>query len=490
MVFREYLIYSIKRSIHRTCSMVHRLMATYIKVGTCPHRKSFIFECYILFFNTMHFQKTVGAFLLFALGSCAILLAQMPQKKDQLDVLSYDLSLKPHMETETFSATVRISFLTNAASKEVIFDCGNLQITDLQGKNVAHFKQKNQELIVNLRDSTKKENLIEVGYSGKASHGLIFNTANKEIYTVFSTSQWMVCNNATNDRAKIKMQLSVPNDQSCVASGILADKTAQGDNTQYSWVQDYESPAYTYGFAIGSFNKLKEIHGKTVLNYYSSAYSNEELTTIFSRTRDMVDFFETKTGIPYVQSSYSQLLMGNHYQEMSGFAVLKKSYGQFVLKDSTETNLISHELAHQWWGNMITCVNWNHFWLNEGVATFMSAAFNEHAFGKDKYNSDIASYQKVYETIKGQEKDKSLVFKDWDSPTKEDRNLVYFKGAYIIHLLRMELGENDFWKGIKFYSQKFYGKSVTTLDFQKAFEESTGRNLDAFFSRWVYLKIE
>ena len=224
------------------------------------------------------------------------------------------------------------------------------------------------------------------------------------------------------------------------------------------------------------------------MNYYSAAYSAEELQTIFLRTGEILDFFEAKSGIPYAQPSYSQILIGNHYQEMSGFSILKESYGKLVMKDSTETNLISHELAHQWWGNMITCENWNHFWLNEGIATFMSAAFNGHKFGNDKYQSDIDSYRKVYESIKEKGKDKALVFGDWSNPTKEDHNLVYFKGAYVIHLLRLELGEKDFWKGIKFYSQKYFGRSVNTFDFQIVLEEATGRDLNPFFTKWIYEK--
>jgi len=199
-----------------------------------------------------------------------------------------------------------------------------------------------------------------------------------------------------------------------------------------------------------------------------------------------MSFFEAKSGVPYVQSTYFQILIGNHYQEMSGFSVLKEAYGKLVMADSTETNLISHELAHQWWGNMITCENWNHFWLNEGIATFMSAAFNEYKFGRDKYTSDIDSYRKVYESIRNKGKDKPLVFADWSNPTREDRNLVYFKGAYVIHLLRMELGEKDFWESIKYYSKKYFASSVNTHDFQKALEESTGRNLNAFFNKWIY----
>lgn len=200
----------------------------------------------------------------------------------------------------------------------------------------------------------------------------------------------------------------------------------------------------------------------------------------------MLRFFEETSGIPYFQNSYSQILIGNHFQEMSGFAVLKQSYGEMVLKDSTEINLIAHELAHQWWGNMITCENLGHFWLNEAFATYMSAAYKEHRFGRDKYMQNIYAYYDVYKKIKAKGADKPLVFEGWSNPTADDRSLVYFKGAYVLHCLREELGDEDFWKGIKYYSQKYYGKSVVTQDFQEAMEKSTKRSLTAFFDKWIY----
>jgi aminopeptidase N len=134
---------------------------------------------------------------------------------------------------------------------------------------------------------------------------------------------------------------------------------------------------------------------------------------------------------------------------------------------------------------MIISENWNHFWLNEAFATFMSAVYNEHRFDKEKYDSDIASYFKVYEEIQKKGGDKPLVFSNWSNPSRDDRNLVYFKGAYVLHLLRIELGDKGFWDGIKFYSQRFFGKSVNTTDFQQSMEESTGKKLGSFFKKWI-----
>ena len=178
---------------------------------------------------------------------------------------------------------------------------------------------------------------------------------------------------------------------------------------------------------------------------------------------------------------------GSADQEMSGFTVLSESYGAEVLADEKEIWLGAHELAHQWWGNMVTCVDWNHFWLNEGIATFIAAAYKEHRFGRQEYMREIELYRKRYEKVRDAGKDRSLVFPNWDRPTSEDRSLVYNKGAYVIHLLRQELGERRFWPAFRQYTRAYFGKSVTTRDFQITMERASKRDLREFFSKWVYL---
>jgi len=187
-------------------------------------------------------------------------------------------------------------------------------------------------------------------------------------------------------------------------------------------------------------------------------------------------------------SSIQVLPTGSADQEMSSFTVLNDRYGKEVLKNEQELWLSAHEFAHQWWGNMVTCRDWNHFWLNEGIATFMAAAYMEHRFGRQVYMREIDSYRTKYEKIRDAGKDKSLVFPDWLHPTREDRSLVYDKGAYVMHLLREEMGERAFWKGLRIFTRRFFGKSVVTSDFEAAMEEANGKSLDKFFAKWVYLK--
>ena len=404
----------------------------------------------------------------------------------RVDVLKYDVYLEPHFSNNYIEGSVSIEFSKGPKTDKVVFNSGELVVTDIEGEHVTDYIQKDKKTIISLAKNDNKIHEIKLSYHGNPTKGLVFFDNPQKLYSVYFTSEWMICNTSPNDRATLELDILVPKGLTCVASGTLKDTIETDNKIKYSFTQDYATPAYTYGFTLGTFNKSQNNHKGTLLKCYSDIHTPEEIEKIFQFTEDMMSFFEDKSGIPYPQKTYSQVLIGTHFQEMSGFAILKESYGSLVLRDSTETNLISHELAHQWWGNMITCKSWNHFWLNEGFATFMSAAYNEHLFGNKKYQEDIDAYFGVYKKIKSKGVDKPLVFDNWSNPSQDDRNLVYFKGAYVLHLLRTELGDEPFWDGIKYFSQTYYGKSVTTRDFQSAMEKSTNRSLQSFFNEWIY----
>ncbi|GJM27955.1 MAG: aminopeptidase [Cyclobacteriaceae bacterium] len=416
-----------------------------------------------------------------------VLSAQASSIVTELDVISYHLTITPNIDEKHISGTVIIKFQINSKNSDsIILNAGNLEIDRVVGENVTGFKKSNNGLVIQLSGNEKNGNEITIDYHGNPNSGLLFDLDHGEAFTVYSTSRWMICNDSPGDKALFHLNIAIPVDKTCIASGELVSKIHRNGKMHYSYQQNYEAPTYTYGFAIGNFNQAEEKLGKLLLNYYSRDYSSDQLLTIFQETPAMISFFEEKSGVSYGESTYSQILIGDYYQEMSGYSILKDTYGELVLHDSTETNLISHEMAHQWWGNRVTCKSWNHFWLNEAMATFMSAAYNEHRFGKEKYQSDIDSYYEVYEAIKNRGNDKPLVFDSWSNPSSDDRNLVYFKGAYVLHLLRENIGDEMFWEAIRFYTAKHFGNSVETTDFQKAIEESSGTNLDNFFNEWVY----
>ncbi len=274
-----------------------------------------------------------------------------------------------------------------------------------------------------------------------------------------------------------------------MANGRLVAQRALANNKiAFEWLQDKPIPSYTFGFAVGRFNTVTEKHGHVEVRYLTTEFTEDEVHRIFHDTPDMISFYEGRSGVQYAGETYTQVLaVGGVEQEMSSFTAMRESYGREVLQNEHAIWLAAHELAHQWWGIMVTAREWNHFWLNEGMANFMTAAYEEHRFGRAYYLREIEAYRSSYQKVRAAGKDRSLVFADWLNPTAEDRTLVYDKGAYVLHLLRQELGERAFWSGLRQYTRAYFGKSVTTADFQSQMEKASGKDLAEFFAKWVYL---
>jgi aminopeptidase N len=409
------------------------------------------------------------------------------------DVIHYDAQVEPDITNKTVTGKVLIRLVTRADKLAAIeLDCGDLTIDAAREKGVAQkFARTGRRLSISLsRPSAAGEmREIEIEYHGAPRFGIRFFPERTQTYTVFSTSQWMVCVDAPDDKATLRLNLILPENLTSVANGRLAARRAlPNKKTAHEWRQEIPVSTYTFGFAAGRFRTITEKYGRAQLRYVAEQYTDEELRRIFRDTADMIRFFEDRAGVRYADATYTQVLAaGGVEQEMSGFTVMRESYGREVLTNERAVWLGVHELAHQWWGNMVTCRDWTHFWLNEGMATFMAAAYKEHRFGREEYLREIEASRTRYEKVRGAGKDKSLVFPDWSRPTAEDRTLVYQKGAYVLHLLREELGERAFWAGIRLYTRAYFGKSVMTADFQEKMEQASGKNLSEFFSRWVYL---
>jgi aminopeptidase N len=403
------------------------------------------------------------------------------------DVLHYAATIEPDIAAKSVKGSVVIRFTTT--STDVEFDRGDLTIDAVSaGGAQLEFSVTRRKVRVSL-PSGKRVREIEIAFHGTPKFGIRFFPDRQQVYTVFSTSQWMVCVDDPADKATLTFNLILPAALTPIANGQFVSQRELPNNKRISeWRQDAAISTYIFGFAAGSFQVVKEKRRNVELRYLATNYTATEVRRIFRDTPGMLDFFEERAGVKYADRTYTQVLAaGNVAQEMSSFTALEESYGKQVLENEQRLWLAAHELAHQWWGNMVTCRDWNHFWLNEGIASFMAAAYLEHRFGRAAYLREIETYRTNYEKVRAAGKDKSLVFPDWLNPTREDRTLVYDKGAYVMHLLREEMGERAFWKGLRLFTRRHFGKSVLTTDFVAAMEEANGKSLKEFFAKWVYL---
>ncbi|MEE9225213.1 MAG: M1 family aminopeptidase [Bacteroidota bacterium] len=200
----------------------------------------------------------------------------------------------------------------------------------------------------------------------------------------------------------------------------------------------------------------------------------------------MVEFFSQKIGYVYPWEKYAQVtiadFMWGGMENTSATTLNDKSavFDKRAELDRSSRGLIAHELAHQWWGDLITCKDWRHLWLNEGFATYFEALHQEYRLGTDEF---------AYNTYRDQRaaisSDKTSGRKPIVSVNSFRANL-FERGAMVLHMLRFVLGDELFWKAIRHYAHQYQYRSVETNDFKLAIEESTGQNLSWFFDQWIY----
>jgi aminopeptidase N len=433
--------------------------------------------------------RCAGLLLLLAAAGAAAQLRPAPQEPD---VLRYVARVEPNIATRSVKGTVTIRFdASSELTAPLAFDAGDLVIDSVrEGRADVSFVKLDRRLVVTLpapREPAGRRE-IEIAYHGTPMRGMTFAPDAEQVGTAFSTSDWLPCIDAPSERATLDLTVVVPAGLAVAGSGRAAGEKRERGRVASRWVLDRPMPCYLFGFVAGRFSEATERGDDVELRYLGpAALTTTQLRDVFAATRDMLEFFAGKAGIEYPGNAYTQVLRANGSgQELAALSIFGERYGQGVLADPKSIWLGAHEAAHQWWGNSVTNETWSDFWLNEGIGTFMTAAYLEHRFGRDEYVRQIDGAKAKYDALLAAGKDKPLVFEVWSNPSADDRSIVYDKGAYVVHLLREELGEISFWKGIARYTQRHWGGSVTTADFREAMEEESGRDLEAFFARWVY----
>lgn len=425
-----------------------------------------------------------------------VLALPVPARAEEATALvrHYEVQLAPDIAARSLSGRVALTLAAGRAGA-LHLDAGEgLQIDSVaEAGEPLRFSRGKGTLTVELAAPAAGaagigERIVEIRYHGRPAAGMRFLPTQQQVYTAFSTSQWLPCLDAPAQRATLGLTLDLPEGLRAVANGRLLRSERRPDGGSRSvWLQVDPVPSYLFGFAAGPFREVVDDTAAPTLRFLGPAsFSEEQLRQVFRDTRPMITFYADKAGVPFPAASYTQVLVGEPAaQEAAGFALLSDGYGRRVLADPTATWLAAHELSHQWWGNAVTNQAWTEFWLNEGIASFMNAAWFEHQGGPAAYQRHIGAARDKFEQLRAAGADKPLVFPDWRAPTAMDRSLVYDKGAWVVHQLRETMGEAAFWRGLKSYTQRFWGRAVTSRDFQAAMQAATERELGPFFERWV-----
>lgn len=410
-------------------------------------------------------------------------------KQEDYSVVYYDLNLILYPENKTISGNVGIDVQIIADStNQIILDLtSNYQVSKITGfSEILNFSRSGDLIFIQLNRFYKRGELLslEVFYHGApATSSFNFHTrAGKPlIWTLsqpFGAKTWWPCKNYPEDKAdSARIAITVPKGLIVGSNGRLTAQNETEDQTEFVWKVSYPITSYLISIAAHDYLVHKNQY------YYGTSDSMDVVHFIYR------DHFETEK-MKYEITTEMLTVFASLFGE---YPFTKEKYGHAEcpfnggMEHQTLTSLlgpyeylIAHELAHQWWGNMITCKDFHHIWLNEGFATYSEALWAEFKYGTQAYHDNMKTKQYLGN---GTIYVPDLTF----SGRIFDANLSYRKGAWVLHMLRHVVGTDHFFRILKTYGDgpKKFGVA-TTPNFQMVCESVSGMDLSSFFNQWIY----
>jgi aminopeptidase N len=303
---------------------------------------------------------------------------------------------------------------------------------------------------------------------------------------------WFLCYDHPNDFFTSEISATVEKPLQVISNGRLLETKENQDNTRtFHWKIDQPHASYLTSIVVGEYTAVTgEYEGIPITTY---AYPKEaaEARITAARLPEMVKFFSEKTGLKYPYAKYAQTTAHDFGGGMENISATTQTDNMIhdvrTELDQTSDPLQSHELAHQWFGDYVTCRDWSDLWLNESFATYFQAMWDEYKLGRDDFlYSDIKANQDSYFATWKQGNRRPIVTKNYSNPDAVFDTYAYPRGGAVLHMLRKSLGEENWWRAINYYLKKFANQPVETEQFRIAIEEATGQSMDWFFDEWLY----
>jgi aminopeptidase N len=427
-----------------------------------------------------------------------------------IDVHHLRLEGRIDLKERTFKGTATLDISTLRALKHIRLDAVALEVKKITVPGIKadqstelKFTNTGTELLIDLprelkrgiRFKLKIEYVVE-----KPEKGLYFfgptETEPDTPYQVWSQGEtlearyWIPITDQPNERLTSELLITCNAEYQVLSNGALQGVVASGakDGTHtVHWKQEKDHVPYLITLVVGKFEILKEKWRGKLLTYWVPPDRKADAMRSFANTKRMMDFFSDQLGVEYPWSKYAQVVVEQFtfggMENTSATTLTERTlHDKRAAIDFSSDGLIAHELAHQWFGDLLTCKDWAHTWLNEGFATYFEALWNEKDKGEDAFRVNMLG--KARAAINGG-KTKPIVYRKYKGPWEQFDARSYPKGAWVLHMLRRQLGNETWWRAIGWYTKKHAHQVVETSDLRNAIEQATGRNLERFFHDWT-----
>ena len=445
--------------------------------------------------------------------SAACILAAPHSRADQPYAPSRDYDLEnihTHLWFDVATRQVRgevresVVMLRDGDS-DVKFDSVGLQIQKvaLDG-NEAKFMVDPKQLVVSLAKPSSRgdRHEITIQYDGKPKKGLYFILPDKnypgqpsEVWTqgeAEDTRYYIPLYDYPNDRTLSEMLLTVPAKWITVSNGQLVSVKDEADGMKtWDWKQSDPLSTYLLTAVAGDFVEQKDSWRGIPLRFVVPRGEEAKIEPTFAHTKEMLDLFSSKLGVPYPWAQYAQTavdrFVAGGMENTSATTVSTRDLVNPLLAPELrvgDDTVLSHELAHQWFGDLVTCKDWANLWLNEGFATFFENYWLEQHYGREEADYEFWREQSRWFAQK-RLFSVPILTRDFDDSTTYDGN-VYYKAAWVVRMLREQLGDQNFFRALHQYLLTNRGQNVVTADLERAVEQTSATDMDKFFDQWIY----
>lgn len=417
------------------------------------------------------------------------------------DVLHYEFALAINDTTDRIEgkALILVKFLKETDS--ISFDLVNknsdgkgMDVTGISlNSEIVKWKQGKERLTVFFDTPARWNDTLkfEIAYNGIPADGLIISK-NKFGDRTFFADHWpdrahnyLPCIDHPYDKAPVDFIINAPDRYKIVANGILIEESdLPGPMTLTHWSETVPLATKVMAFGAARFaERLAGIVNNVPVWSWVYPENRREGFSDYSVALKPLEYYNKIIG-QYPFKKLANVQSKTIYGGLENAGTIFYSENSVTGSGKAE-GLIAHELAHQWFGNCVTEADWHHIWLSEGFATYLTSLYFESLQGKERLRSDMSSARK-----------KILRFYDRNAKPVVDTTITnlmdllsinsYQKGAWVLHMLRHEIGDEAFMKGLRLYYERFYNSNAVTKDFKSVMEEVSGRDLDKFFRQWLF----
>lgn len=334
-----------------------------------------------------------------------------------------------------------------------------------------------------------------IRYSGVPASGLKIGNNKYGDRTFFSDNwpdkarHWLAVIDHPYDKATSEFIVTAPNHYQVVSNGLEIERTDLPDRKRLThWKNSVPIAPWLYvlGAARFAVQYVDQFQGKSIETWVYAQDRDAGFLDFAEPTKQVLAFYTDYVG----QFAYERLANIQSNSVSGGMeaasAILYSERSVTGTKNVRWRNVVIHEIAHQWFGNAVTEYDWDDVWLSEGFATYFTLLFIEHAYGRDEFVQGLLESKKTVTDFQAKNPAYTIVHNNLSNMDNVTSVQTYQKGSWILHMLRGVVGDENFRKGIRSYYAKYFNGNATTADFRRVMEESSGQDLEWFFTQWLY----